>query len=100
MAKVSYSKASPYSETTQESWYLGIYDPRTFTFSSNDTKMTITAEYQYRPDKLSQALYGTPEFMWVFSVRNPDILKDYIWDMVAGLEIIVPSADTINRELR
>ena len=61
--------------------------------------MTLSKKYENRPDTLSYDLYGTPAYWWVFMVRNPNTIKDPIWDMVAGASIIVPSLQTLQQAL-
>lgn len=57
--------------------------------------MTIGPQYQYRPERLSNDLYGSPVYWWVFMQRNIDLIRDPIWDLVTGMTIVVPSASYI-----
>lgn len=100
MARVQYSKNSPYSKTFQTSWYLDLYEHRPIFKSGNDQLVTIKAEHEYRPDLLSYSLYGTADFWWVFAVRNMDVITDPIWDFVPGLQIYAPSKTDLDRYLR
>lgn len=95
MAKVSYSKNSPYSKTTQTSWYLSHYVPRYVLKSDDDKPITISAKYEHRPDLLSYDIYGTVGYWWVFMKRNMDLIKDPIYDMKAGMTIYVPQEKNI-----
>lgn len=99
MSKVSYTSSSPYASTPQTNWYLKNYVHRAIPASTDDREITITKEYENRPDKLSFDLYGTPEFWWVFSVRNRNVLTDPVWDMTVGKKIMVSSYSTLSQAL-
>lgn len=99
MARLEYSRQSQYSDTPQTSWYQDLYVHRSFTFSDSDSYFTITPEYQYRPDLLSNVLYGSPKYKWVFAVRNMDIIKDPVWDFKSGVKIRIPPVDVIKSEI-
>ena len=62
----------------------------------NDEEYTINARYSERPDLLAYDLYGSTRLWWVFSISNPDLLKDPIRDFKKGLTIFLPSADNVN----
>jgi hypothetical protein len=40
-------------------------------------------------------LYGDSKLWWVFSVRNPDVLKDPLNDFTEGTVIRIPRQDDI-----
>lgn len=82
---------SQYLSTPVNNWYLDIWVPRSIEKNDFDKIVTISAEFDRRPDLMSQAEYGTPKLWWMFSVRNPDLLIDPIADFVAGLEIYIPT---------
>lgn len=93
MTTVSYSATSPYSGTPQTNNYLEYLDiwPGYFApFRNTDQLITLGAKYVNRPDLLSADLYGTPGYWWIFAVRNPDQIKDPIYDMKAGITIYAP----------
>lgn len=98
MTKTTYDKRSPYSNTSQTNKYidyLDIWTPRQVPTSSNDLLINLDSKYKFRPDLLSYDLYGTPQLWWIFSIRNPDILKDPIYDMKPGITIYAPDANVI-----
>ncbi len=88
--RATYEKSSPYYQTPQTSTYMDIWNPPNIQPALSDGLFFVTAPYTYRPDLLSQDLYGTPRLWWVFAMVNPDILKDPIYDLIVGLEIRVP----------
>jgi hypothetical protein len=99
MSKVIYQKNSPYFSTPQTSWYISNFVFRRVPPDSADVPFTLKQQHQYRPDTLSNDLYGTPAYYWVFCVRNPFLRGEPIWGFVAGLTIMVPSANHIQRVL-
>lgn len=91
MANVKYRKESPWYHTPQATWFLSNLEYRDVPASGSDTLTTLLGKYTNRPDLLSFDLYGTTDYWWVFMIRNPDRIKDPIYDMVAGLQIYTPS---------
>lgn len=91
---VTYTKGSPYFDTIQKNdlvSYLAFMEFRDIPEDSTDIAMTVSAKFDQRPDLLSNELYGTPELWWIFIVRNPDQMVDPIYDLVAGLDLFVPT---------
>ncbi len=99
MARVNYLSSSPYAATPQSSWFLGSYKHRPIPADGADKTFTITAKYLNRPDLLAYDLYGNPNYWWVFCVRNPNQLRDPIWDFEIGKVIIVPSHNHLKATL-
>jgi hypothetical protein len=87
--------SSPYYTTPIKDFYLDLWNAREIPVSANDYKMILESKYDKRPDTLAQDIYGSPRLWWVFAARNKDILVDPIEDFVAGLEIIIPSAQVV-----
>ena len=95
MSFTPYSSSSPYSQTSQTSWYLDTINFINIPKFDDDVKITITSKLQYRPDLLSNELYNTTKFWWVFAVRNPNIIVDPIWGLTQGLIIFAPSKEQL-----
>jgi hypothetical protein len=93
MARIRYKRSSPYADTNQTSWYLDYYKDRPILKFEDDQLIVLSKKYEHKPDLLSQDLYGTPRFWWVFQRRNLELIKDPIWDFKVGLEIQVPSRE-------
>lgn len=100
MSKVNYAETSPYSGTSQTNVYLeyldfwrGSYIPA----RDSDSRLEILDRYNQRPDLLSNDLYGTAGYWWVFALRNPDIIKDPIYDLRGGVVIYAPTKDNLPR---
>lgn len=92
-----YSNTSPWFFTNiKNDSYLDIYQARPIPKNPKDLPFEITPQYTYRPDLLSFDLYGTPKLWWVFAVRNPDILKDPVFDFTAGTQILLPKKSTLS----
>jgi hypothetical protein len=96
MSRIEYNSNSPYFYTPQYSWHIGNYEHRPIFPNGEDTMIVIEKKYQYRPEYLSDDLYGTPAYWWVFCIRNPFLRSDPIWNFVTGLDIMVPSAKYLN----
>jgi hypothetical protein len=95
-----YGKLSLYSKTKIiDSQYLDIFEPITVPRARDDVLWEITPEYTYRPDLLSFDVYGNKDLWWVFAQRNPDILKDPIYDFVPGTQIYLPQAKYLRQYL-
>lgn len=90
-----YTKFSPYYSTEKFGRYLDIMNYRKIPKNSLDVKFTVDATYQYRPDLLANDLYGRSQLWWVFAARNPNIIKDPIFDFYSGQIIYIPNSDTL-----
>jgi hypothetical protein len=95
----TYASTSPYYKTTVNSGYLDVIGFRNITSKKDDVEYELDAKYEYRPDLLAYDLYGDSKFWWVFAVRNKNVIKDPIFDLVAGVKIYVPRLSTIQKEL-
>jgi hypothetical protein len=67
--------------------------------SDTDILFEITSEYTYRPDLLAYITYGRKELWWVFAQRNLDVLKDPVFDFVAGTKIYLPDDAALRNTL-
>lgn len=94
-----YKPTSPYYHTPIRDFYLDLARFKSFPPASTDTRYTLSPRYENRPDLLAFDVYGTPNLWWVFALRNMDLLIDPIEDFVAGLEIWVPSPQTVGVEV-
>ena len=97
--KSIYNNRSPYAQTPQQNlyvMYLDYWQPPLLGLNSDDVIITLSSKYRYRPDLLSFDAYGTPKLWWVFSVYNSDVIQDPIYDMIPGIQILVPSNSSIS----
>jgi hypothetical protein len=94
-----YDKASPYYFTDQSQGYMDVMTWRNIPAQADDIQFTITPTYMHRPDLLAYDFYQNQELWWVFSVRNPDTIKDPIYDMVPGQTIYIPKLNTLKSVL-
>jgi hypothetical protein len=94
-----YDNNSPYAKTDYSAGYLDVQVFRDIPQSVDDVLFTVGKEYENRPDLLAYDLYQTSSLWWVFSVRNKNILRDPVFDMVAGIKIYVPTQATITSAL-
>jgi hypothetical protein len=99
MANVIYAKTSPYYSTPQTSNYLDIMALRDIPSSGNDPLFIVTSQYKHRPDLLAFDLYQDQNLWWVFAMRNKDVIRDPIYDMIPGVQIYLPQSNTIKKAL-
>lgn len=96
---VNYSRYSPYYSTDQSNGYLDLWSARSIPFQTDDMFVEVQSKYHQRPDLLSYDLYDTVNLWWVFAVRNPETIKDPIFDLVSGSRIYLPKITTIKTAL-
>jgi hypothetical protein len=94
-----YAKTSAYYNTGFYGKYLDVMTYRTFAKSESDASMTINATYANRPDLLAYDLYGDANLWWVFTARNPNVLRDPVFDFLPGVQIYIPNKTTLVRDL-
>jgi len=87
---MSYSNTSPWYSTPITNNYLDLFNIRPVSKEADDPLYEINTVYTYRPDLLSYDLYGTTKLWWVFQQRNMDVIRDPIFDFVAGTKIYLP----------
>lgn len=97
MAK--YKRTSPYFSTDTFGRFLDVMINRPITPKKSDVLYKIDKVYEYRPDLLANDLYGDSALWWVFIQRNPESLKDPIFDFRAGNSIFIPTKDQIAQDL-
>ena len=91
---------SPYASTqVTSSGYLDILEPRPIPAANNDVLFEITAPYRNRPDLLAYDMYGSKDLWWIFAQRNPDVIKDSIYDFIPGTKIYLPQARYMRERL-
>jgi hypothetical protein len=95
----NYSTLSPYYITSQAFGYLDVINWRAIPAETDDILFTVTKTYEHRPDLLSYDLYQDVGLWWVFAVRNPTIIQDPIFDMVAGVQIYIPKLSSLKLTL-
>jgi hypothetical protein len=96
---VTYSRTSPYASTDVFGFFLDVANIPDIPIDSNDVAYEIDAIYKNRPDLLAFDLYGDSSLWWVFSIRNPNVLQDPIFDFLPGAIIFIPKKDTITSVL-
>ena len=90
----------PYGKTTiNTAGYLDIFVPVPVPVAGDDILYEIIPAYTYRPDLLANDLYGKKELWWVFAQRNPDILKDPVFDFLAGTKIYLPQGSNLQSNM-
>jgi len=93
----AYSSVSPWSNTPQNNLYLELLVIKPVPAEADDFYYQIESHYTYRPDLLSYDLYGTPKLWWVFVQRNMNVLRDPIFDFVAGQKIFIPKKSNLQK---
>ena len=92
-----YAKTSPYYNSSMVNNYLDVINFRDIPKERDDILFELTATYKHRPDLLAYDLYKDHKLWWVFAVRNRSVIKDPVFDMVAGVKIYLPKASTLQR---
>ena len=91
-----YPGTSPYQSTgVVNGKFLDIMVNRPIPMNPSDVYYTILPVYDLRPDMFAYDMYNNPSLWWVFAQRNPNRLKDPLFDFKAGLGIYVPKLDTL-----
>lgn len=99
MSSITYSKASPYYNTDTYGVFLDVTKFRDIPYDPSDIVYEIDLTYSNRPDLLAYDLYGNTELWWVFAMRNPNTIKDPVFDFKAGTIIYVPKKGTVTTAL-
>ena len=99
MPVVKYKQNSPYFATPFNENHLDVMTNRPIPKEADDQFVEINQAYQYRPDLLAYDLYQDSGLWWVFAQRNPNTIKDPIWDFVAGKKIFLPKITTLKTAL-
>jgi hypothetical protein len=98
MAK--YASNSPWATTQiRNGQYLDFMQKQFIPIDPNDILYEIKPQYTYRPDLLAFDLYGSPKLWWVFAMRNNEVLKDPVFDFVAGTKIYLPKQSTLTASI-
>ena len=95
MANAQYSSTSPYKQTPLFGRFLDIAQIPAISRTLEDVLFTVNKTYQFRPDLLAFDLYGDQGYWWVFAVRNPNSIRDPVFDMRIGTKIYIPKKDVI-----
>jgi len=91
-----YPATSPYFVTgVVNNKFLDIMNDRPIPKLPSDRYWTITSQYNLRPDILAYDLYANANLWWVFASRNPNALKDPLFDFVTGTGIYLPENSTL-----
>jgi hypothetical protein len=94
---ISYGRTSPWAKTKVTAGnYLDFLEYRDIPKDTTDVIYELEPVYTFRPDLLAFDLYGTPKLWWVFAVRNPDTIKDPVFDFVAGTKIYLPKKSVLS----
>jgi hypothetical protein len=92
---VTYNKSSPYFSTKSFGKFLDVLETRSIRKLSSDVAYQIDRVYKNRPDLLAYDLYGDAGLWWVFAARNPNVLKDPLFDFKPGVVIYIPLKETL-----
>jgi len=95
----NYNKTSPYYGTDKFGSFLDIMNFRAIPKLPDDVTYVIDRIYKYRPDLLAYDLYKDSALWWVFAVRNPNVLKDPVFDFVPGATNRIPKKETLAEAL-
>jgi hypothetical protein len=95
-----YNANSPYYNTdVVNKQFLDIMIDRPIPRDPIDVYWQITETYSMRPDLLAFDLYNDSALWWVFAQRNPNTLKDPLFDFVTGTYIFIPQINNLKTAL-
>jgi hypothetical protein len=95
----NYAKASPWSDTRQNNFYLDLLEIRPVPSEPDDFRYVIENQYRHRPDLLAYDVYGNAKLWWVFVQRNMSVIKDPIYDFEPGTVIYLPKKTNLAKFL-
>ena len=95
MAEVQYTITSLYSKTPFFGNFLDLANFPALPKNPDDVLFTVNKTYQYRPDLLAYDLYQDANLWWVFAIRNPNTIRDPVFDMKIGNKIFLPKKTAI-----
>jgi hypothetical protein len=97
---MSYPQTSPYYLTRiYNRQFLDVMVNRPVPIDPLDQYWEITQTYSLRPDLLAFDLYNDSKLWWVFAQRNPNTLKDPLFDFTTGTQIFLPQMSTLKKAL-
>jgi len=97
---MTYPQTSPYYNTdVYNGQFLDIMINVSILPDNTDTLWIINTTYHLRPDLLAYDLYKDSRLWWVFSQRNPNKLKDPLFDFVEGTSIYIPQLSNLQTAL-
>lgn len=95
----NYAKTSPWSDTSQNNFYLDLLEIRPVPSEQDDFRYVIENQYRHRPDLLAYDVYGNAKLWWVFVQRNMSVIKDPIYDFEPGVVIYLPKKTNLEKFL-
>jgi hypothetical protein len=96
---ITYNRTSPYANTDTYGFFLDVANIPQIPLDPSDVQYQIDTIYKGRPDLLAFDLYGDSTLWWVFSIRNPNVLQDPIYDFQPGVIIYVPKKQNLTTAL-
>lgn len=82
-------RSSPWSETTNQGRFSGIYIHKSVKPAADDFNYVVTERQHQAPDVLAYDLYGDWRLWWL--VPNLNELEDPTFDLKAGMTVRCPS---------
>ncbi|EBS4516340.1 hypothetical protein DQT32_02785 [Salmonella enterica subsp. enterica serovar Braenderup] len=99
MAQTSqYSQYSPYSKVKQ-TWYLDYNLPAGMAPADSDIEYIVPTQFNEQPWRVAKEFYGNERLYYIFSLLNPDILVDPIYDFTTGTVIRIPTLQRVQNWL-
>lgn len=98
---MKYPPTSPYFRSSiVNNQFLDVMINRPIPSDPTDVYYEIPSVYNLRPDLLAYDLYNDGKLWWVFSQRNPNTLKDPLFDFVTGVSIYIPKLTVLKQALQ
>lgn len=97
---MAYPQTSPYyNSSIYNGQFLDVMVNREIPIDTTDVSWVINSTYHLRPDLLAYDLYDDSRLWWVFAQRNPNKLKDPLFDFIEGTAIFIPQHNNLKDAL-
>jgi len=93
-----YDRKSYLADTTFNKFYLDVAQIPSVQ-NMTGRQVVVPPECQHRIDLFSYQQYGTSRLWWVIALANADVIKDPLWDFVAGTTVLVPDRGALVNQM-
>lgn len=88
-----------YRYTEKTKYFMKEYKDYNIPTDASDYVLLVEHKYENKPKLLAFDLYGDASLSWIFTYFNRDLIEDPIFDLKAGIKIIVPTKERLSKYL-